>query len=60
MAKKPDFDQAAEIRSILEELGKQAKFKYVFEKLKAKYKGYTFNKNACQQAFTNARAKVGL
>ena len=60
MAKKPDFNQAAEIRSILQELGKQAKFKDVFEKLQAKYKGYTFNQNACQQAFTNARAKLGF
>jgi hypothetical protein len=60
MAKKPDFNQAAEIRSILQELGKEAKFKDVFEKLQAKYKGYTFNQNACQQAFTNARAKLGF
>jgi len=27
MAKKPDFNQAAEIRSILQELGKAAKFR---------------------------------
>jgi hypothetical protein len=60
MAKKPDFNQAAEIRSILQELGKQAKFKDVFEKLQANHKGYQFNKNSYQQAFTSARAKLGF
>ena len=24
------------------------------------HKGYTFNQNSCQQAFTNARAKLGF
>jgi hypothetical protein len=60
MAKKPDFNQSAEIRSILQELGKQAKFRDVFEKLEANHKGYKFNKNSCEQAFTDARAKLGF
>lgn len=58
MAKKPDFNQAAEIRSILQELGKDAKFRDVFERLKANHKGYQFNLKACYQAFTVARQKL--
>jgi len=60
MAKKPDFNQAAEIRSILQELGQAAKFRDVFETLQANHKGYQFNKNSCQQAFTSAREKLGF
>ena len=60
MAKKPDLNQSAEIRSILQELGKEAKFRDVFEKLEDRHKGFKFNKNACQQAFTMARKKLGF
>jgi hypothetical protein len=60
MAKKPDFNQSAEIRSILQELGKAARFKDVFAKLQERRKAFTFNKNACQQAFTAARKKLGF
>jgi hypothetical protein len=60
MAKKPDFNQSAEIRSILQGLGKRAKFKDVFEKLEAAHKGCRFNENACQQAFSVARKKLGF
>ena len=60
MAKKPDFNQAAEIRSILQLLGKEAKFREVFEKLRAEHKGYRLNENSCMQAFSTARAKLGF
>jgi hypothetical protein len=60
MAKKPDFNQSAEIRSILQELGKEAKFKDVFQKLRERHKGFEFNEDACQQAFTMARKKLGF
>jgi hypothetical protein len=46
--------------TILQELGKRAKFKDVFEKLEAAHKGYTFNEIACQQAFSLARKKLGF
>jgi hypothetical protein len=60
MAKKQGLNQSAEILSITEELGKNAKFKDVFERLQAKYKGDKFNENSCQQAFTLARKKLGF
>ena len=60
MAKKPEINQSAEIRSILGQLGKDAMFKDVFEKLQAQYRGHKFNKNSCQQAFTDARKKLGF
>ena len=60
MAKKPDFNQSAEIRSILQELGKEAKFKDVFQKLRERHRGFQFNENACQQAFSIARKKLGF
>jgi hypothetical protein len=58
MAKKPDFNQAAEIRAILQELGEGASFKDVFGRLRANHKGYRFNESSCKQAFTMARAKL--
>lgn len=60
MAKKPDFNQSAEIRSILQKLGKDAKFRDVFEKLRANHKGRRFNENSCMQAFAVARRKLGF
>jgi hypothetical protein len=49
VAKKPEFNQSAEIRSILQELGKEAKFKDVLQKLRARHKGYRFNENSCRK-----------
>ncbi|HEV3301421.1 MAG TPA: hypothetical protein VG055_17345 [Planctomycetaceae bacterium] len=60
MAKKPEINQSAEIRLMLEQLGKNASFKDVFAKLQAKYQGRKFNENSCQQAFTMARKKLGF
>lgn len=60
MAKKPDFNQSAEIRSILQKLGDDAKFRDVFAKLQTSHKGYRFNENSCMQAFAVARKKLGI
>ncbi len=60
MAKKAEINQSAEIRSIAERLGKDAKFKDVFEQLQAEHKGHEFNENSCQQAFSLARKKLGF
>jgi hypothetical protein len=54
------INQSAEIRSIAEQLGKDAKFKDVFAKLQAQFPGHRFNENSCQQAFTLARQKLGF
>jgi hypothetical protein len=60
MAKKPELNQSAAIRSIAEKLGKNAKFKDVFAELQSQHKGRKFNENSCQQAFSNARKKLGF
>ena len=60
MAKKQGINQSGEIRSIAQQLGKDATFKDVFEKLQAQHKGHKFNENSCQQAFTLARKKLGF
>jgi len=60
MAKKVAINQSAEIRSLAEKLGKDAKFKDVFGQLQAQHKGHQFNENSCQQAFSLARKKLGF
>jgi hypothetical protein len=58
MAKKAEINQSAEIKATVEQVGKDAKFTDVFEKLQSQHKGHKFTPNSCQQAFTLARKKL--